>query len=83
MAQYCVFIFKKSHAAVKLYKIFCGATDASLSCVRICLVCMRMNITVMHSDAKAFDKRFFPLVLYKHVIEIVLSELCKVSSEAL
>lgn len=37
----------------------------------------------MHSDAKPFDKRFFPMVLHKYIIEIVLSELCKVSSELL
>ena len=69
MAQYCVFIFKKIHDEVQLYDIFCRATVASLSCVRICLVWIRVSITVMHSDAKAFDKQFFLLVLHKYITE--------------
>ena len=79
----CIYFKKKRNPAVQLYKKLCDATDASLSCVRICLVCTRVSITMMHSDAKSFDEWSFLLVLHKYVIEIVLSELCKVSSELL
>jgi hypothetical protein len=69
MSKYCVFILEKSQEALQLYKIFCRTTVARHSYVRICLVWIRVIITVMHSGTKAFDERFFLLVLHKYIIE--------------